>query len=150
MRVLLDHASRLAAVVLDRLACGWRMRVMILSEDQRTVHALEFLLRYQPNGMAVEHADCQSGLLGQIGQMRPHVILVDSDSSPALLTVALDVSRTLPHACQIIVLSNQSALEQKALDMGADAFVTKSEPPDRLIAKLREIQLKSNLGIGTE
>lgn len=112
------------------------------------MHALEFLLRYQPYVTAVEHADCQSELVQQIEQMRPEVILVDSDSSQPLVSAALDVTRALPPTCQVIVLSSQSALEQRALDMGADAFVAKSEPPDQLIAKLREIQEKSNLNRG--
>ena len=110
------------------------------------MHALEFLLRYQPYVTAVEHADYESGLVQQIEQMRPEVILVDSDSSQALVTAALNATCALSPTCQVIVLSSPSALEQSALDICADAFVAKSEPPDQLIAKLREIQVKSNLG----
>ena len=121
------------------------MRVMIIADDPRTVPALKFLLRYQPGITAVEHTAFWDGLAQQVERARPDVLLIDSDSSRALVDAALALCRHLPHTFEVIVLSSTYGPERSALDLGVDALVAKSEPPGQLLAILQEVQLRPNL-----
>jgi DNA-binding NarL/FixJ family response regulator len=47
---------------------------------------------------------------------------------------------------QIIVLSVRPEVESAALAAGADAFVTKSAPPDQLVTILRDMRSKAEAG----
>jgi DNA-binding NarL/FixJ family response regulator len=117
------------------------MRVMIIADDPRTVPALKFLLRYQPGIAAVDHIGVGAELAQQMECAHPDVLLIDRDSSQALVDAALDACRRRPHACAVIVLSSKDDVELNGGECGVDAFIAKSEPPDQLLALLHEIRL---------
>lgn len=67
-----------------------------------------------------------------------NMLLVDWDLLPAGLGVqALALLRVAcPNAIVIVLISHLVAREQAAISAGADAFISKSETPDRLAERL--------------
>jgi DNA-binding response OmpR family regulator len=84
----------------------------------------------------VDEATEAKTLLTQVASRCPELVLLDwglPGMAAADLLVALRQTCT---ALTIIVLSGQPEAEQDALRAGADAFVSKTEPPERLLAAI--------------
>jgi DNA-binding NarL/FixJ family response regulator len=77
-------------------------------------------------------------VLAQAPTLRTDILLVDWDLLPEQSGEALGVLRTAcPAALVIVLISHLDARHQAALSAGADAFISKSETPDRLADHLR-------------
>ncbi len=74
-------------------------------------------------------------LLAQEAAIQPDLVLLDWElpgSRPAYLLAALRIRRRTI----VIALSGRLEACQEALNAGVDAFVSKGEPPERLLATL--------------
>lgn len=112
-------------------------RHILIADDQpRVRHALRLLLEQELAPEAVDEAAEAKTLLAQVAASCPDLVLLDwglpGMAAPDLL-IALRQTRT---ALTIIVLSGQPEAEEKALAAGADAFVSKADPPERLLAAI--------------
>lgn len=112
------------------------MRIL-LADDQATVRsALQLLLEENPELDVVGEATEAGELLAQVDMACPDLVLLDWElpgSQAADLLPAL--RQHLPHLV-VIALSGRPEARQSALDAGADAFVSKGDPPERLLATL--------------
>jgi DNA-binding NarL/FixJ family response regulator len=122
---------------------------IFLADDQAKVRsALRLLLDQEPGLQVVGEADEAKGLLAQVKATNPDLILLDWELPDLSLTNSSMGSgsrllATLRAHCpglRVIVLSGQLEARQASLAAGADAFVSKGEPPDRLLATLRAIE----------
>jgi DNA-binding NarL/FixJ family response regulator len=77
------------------------------------------------------------GLLAQVKKVRPDLILLDWELPGPSSNDLLPVLRSLCPHLKVIALSGRPEARQAALDAGADAFVSRVEPPERLLAVLR-------------
>ena len=115
------------------------MRI-ILADDQPKVRlALRMLLEQEPGMCVVAEASSSDRLLAEVKTCRPNLVLLDwglGDSSPRPM---LPTHRELQPALAVIVLSGEPWAEEAALDAGADAFVSKADPPEKLLAAVRAI-----------
>jgi DNA-binding NarL/FixJ family response regulator len=67
-----------------------------------------------------------------------NMLLVDWNMLPLDSTAALAALRTAcPGPVVIVLISHLDARKQAALSSGADAFISKSETPDRVAARLQ-------------
>src|SRR5271157_3058397 len=67
------------------------------------------------------------------------MLLVDWDLLPIAPSAALDELRNAcPAALVIVLISHLGARQQAALSVGADAFISKGETPERLAERLRD------------
>jgi DNA-binding NarL/FixJ family response regulator len=110
---------------------------VLLADDQAEVRsALRFLLEQEPRMDVVGEAAEAQGILGQAAAMQPDLVLLDWElpGLPAADIVPALRSRCL-HA-KVIALSGRPEARQEALAAGVDAFVSKAEPPERLLATL--------------
>lgn len=108
---------------------------VLLADDQAEVRsALRFLLEQEPGINVVgEVAEAQT-ILGQAAAAQPDLVLLDWElpGLPAADLVLALRSRYL-HA-KVIALSGRPEARQEALAAGVDAFVSKGEPPEYLLA----------------
>ena len=109
---------------------------VLLADDQAEVRsALRFLLEQEPGIYVVgEVAEAQT-ILG-LAAAQPDLVLLDWElpGLPAADLVLALRSRYV-HA-KVIALSGRPEARQEALDAGVDAFVSKGEPPEYLLATL--------------
>jgi DNA-binding NarL/FixJ family response regulator len=71
---------------------------------------------------------------------RTDILLIDWDLLPNSPTLALETLRkACPATLIIILISHLDARQQAALSAGADAFISKSESPERVAERLRSV-----------
>jgi two-component system response regulator RegX3 len=118
------------------------VRLFIADADQELRVSLQLLLHQEPGMLVVGIADHARGLLAQLAPSQPDVLLLDwlLPGRPAEALLA-DLN-ALEQRPQIIVLSVRPEVESAAIAAGADAFVTKAVPADRLLAILRDMRSK--------
>lgn len=112
------------------------MRIL-LADDQRKVRfALRALLEQQTGLKVVGEAVDGEDLLAKVRAICPDLVLLDWELpglQPASLLSAL---RTASPGLLVIALSGSVTARRAALAAGADAFVSKSEQPERLLAAI--------------
>jgi DNA-binding NarL/FixJ family response regulator len=112
-------------------------RVLLAAPQPDVRAALRLLLIDLEMGVVGEAADWLT-TLALAPETRPELLLVDWD----LITVDSDNTLTqlraaCPTAVVIVLISQLNARQQAALSVGADAFISKGEMPDRVADRLR-------------
>jgi DNA-binding NarL/FixJ family response regulator len=124
------------------------MRIFLADDQARVRSALRLLLEHEPGLRVVGETDKVEGLLAQLKAVKPDLILLDWELPDPSVTYAspdpgssiLSVLRShCPHL-QVIALSGRPEARQATLAAGADAFVSKGDPPERLLSTLRTIE----------
>jgi len=116
------------------------MRVL-LADDQSTLRsAVRLLLEQEADVNIVAEVADVPALLAETAKMHPDLVLLDWEL-PGLQDnhAVQDVLKTLHTCCpsvQIIVLSGRPEAGRPALAAGASSFVSKADPPERLLAAL--------------
>ncbi len=115
------------------------MRILIAEDDVNVRSAVSILLKHQPHlEVAGEAANTQE-MLEQVKAQQPDVLILDwslIDQTPANLAGLRSSSPGL----RVIVISGRTEVRPAALEAGADAFVSKGDPPERLLAALQLVR----------
>ncbi len=113
------------------------MRILIADDQDRVRYALRVLLAQQPGLQVVGEATNGHKLLALTDTVAADLILVDWELPGLSQAGGLAALRNSSHAIQIIVLSGRPGVSRTARSAGADAFVSKGDPPERLLAVIR-------------
>ena len=113
------------------------MRILIADDQERVRFALRVLLAQQPGLQVVGEAASGEALLAQAGAIAADLVLVDWELPRLAEAGGLPALRRSTPALQIIVLSSRPGVRQAALAMGGAAFVSKGEPPERLLTVIQ-------------
>ncbi len=114
-------------------------RVYIADAKNEERSALRLILLDLKMTIAGESANW-AGTLNEAPISRMDMMLIDWDLLPNPPTSALDTLRkACPTAIVIILISHMDARQQAALSAGADAFISKSESPERVAERLRSV-----------
>ena len=109
---------------------------ILLADDEKVRLALRVLLEQQAGLIVVGEASNAQDLVTQTGAKRPNLVLLDW-TLPGLHDNG--TLRTLRQTCpdtSVIVLSGRPEAQKPALAAGANAFVSKVDPPERLLAAI--------------
>jgi DNA-binding NarL/FixJ family response regulator len=112
------------------------MRLLIAEDETEVRSALQILLKRQPEIDVAGVATTDQELLDQLKVLRPDTLLLDWSVINLDEKILASVHARYP-ALRIIVISGRSEVRSIALNAGADAFIDKSDPPDRLLAALQ-------------
>ena len=78
--------------------------------------------------------------LAQVPISRTDILLVEWDLLPSEPSTALEeLRKACPAALVIVLISHLDARQQAALSVGADAFISKGETPERVAERLRSV-----------
>jgi two-component system response regulator DesR len=116
------------------------VRVLIAGRGAVLRAALRLVLRFEPGVTAVASVASAGRLLVRARRTRPDLLLVDWDLwDPPVGGAAAAVARLrVQHpGLFLLALGGGSEARRAALAAGADAFVEKGEPPERLLASVR-------------
>jgi DNA-binding NarL/FixJ family response regulator len=114
-------------------------RVFIANAKVEERSALRLVIQDLEMEVASEAADWAT-TLAQAPLTQTDMLLIDWDLLPASPTLALDELRqACPGALVIILISHLDARQQAAVSAGADAFISKAEPADRVAERLRSV-----------
>ena len=112
------------------------MRVLLADNRIKVRFALSALLTQRANLKIVGEAVDATDLLEQVKDQCPDIVLLDWRIACQVPDDLIGTVKAIcPHS-QVIVLSGRPEAKGAALSAGADQFVSKAEPPERLLNAL--------------
>jgi DNA-binding NarL/FixJ family response regulator len=112
------------------------LRILIVDDQRRTRHSLKALLATKFQFIRMLEAENGVETVKCVKEWLPDIILMDA-RMPDLdgIEATREIKRQTP-SVKVIVLSMFAEYQASALAAGADAFISKGEPPERLLAAL--------------
>ena len=114
------------------------MRVLLADDQSKVRSALRLLLEQEPELSVVGEAVEAEDLLAQVEATQPDLVLLDWELPGLLSDDWLSALRTLCPRLKVIALSGRPEARQAALTAGADTFISKGDPPERLLAAVND------------
>jgi DNA-binding NarL/FixJ family response regulator len=112
------------------------VRVLIADDQPQICSAVRLLLAQQPDVVVVGEARDLEQALVLSARRNPDLVLLDWELPGQSDVGALESLRALDPGLAVIALSGQPQAQQAALSAGADGFVSKGDPPERLLAAI--------------
>jgi len=109
------------------------IRVLIADDQPQVRSAIMLLLRQEPDVTVVGEASDVKQALELAAERQPDLVLLDWELPGQNGTATLAEMRTVRPGVVVIALSGRPEARQAALTAGADAFVSKGDPPERLL-----------------
>jgi two-component system invasion response regulator UvrY len=116
------------------------MRILLADNEANVRFALRTLLERHQGIQVVGEAVNSEAVLSQVKATCPDLVLLDWDLQGS---AAVDLVPALRKVCPdlaVVVLSGQPEARRAALAAGADAFVSKTDPPEQLLAAIRSVK----------
>ena len=113
------------------------VRVMLADGAPKVRSALRLLLEQEGAMKVSSEAATPGELLEQVRMSCPEVILLDCDLPGLRAGAFLPQLHSVCPRVQVVALCSRPEMRTAALSAGADAFVCKTEPPERLLAVVR-------------
>ena len=119
------------------------MRILLADEGEMTRFALTALLEQRPGWVVVGEVDSAGKLLPIVEATNPDLVLLRWNL-PELCheEIIPTLSSNFP-GIAVIVLSARPEMGSQAIAAGASAFVSKADPPDRLLEAVKAIKIMS-------
>ncbi len=114
------------------------MRVLLADDQSKVRSALRLLLEQEPELSVVDEATDADELLAQAGTAYPDIVLLDWELPGTPRHDLLSALRARCPHLKVIALSGRPEARGAALTAGADAFVSKGDPPERLLAAVND------------
>jgi DNA-binding NarL/FixJ family response regulator len=119
-----------------------KIRILIADHQSAVRSAVRLLLEKGLELDVVGEAADSKELFAQLESLRPDIILLDWDL-PGWSTASLfDAFGEFDRQPRVIVLGVKPESMQAALAAGADAFVSKGDPPKRLLTAIKALVLE--------
>jgi DNA-binding NarL/FixJ family response regulator len=119
------------------------MRIMLADNRRKVRFALRALLERQSGFEVIAEGVDAQDLMAHAESSCPDVVLLDWElpgMAPRDLLTAL--RRYCPNV-KIIALSGRVSARREAMDTGADAFVSKGDPPEKLLSAIISCEERS-------
>jgi DNA-binding NarL/FixJ family response regulator len=113
------------------------MRILLANQDPSTRSSLGILFKAQSDLEVVGEPSEVSQLLSVVRTHRPDVVVVDFDLLGEQIDTLLGMLQSLDDPPAVVGMSIRAERRQAAMDMGADGFAYKGDPPDRLLSAIR-------------
>jgi DNA-binding NarL/FixJ family response regulator len=118
---------------------GEGMRILLADDQAKVRSALRLILDQEPGIEVVGEAVDLTGVLDWIQVTRFDLMLLDWELPGLENDQDLEEIYDQCPWVEIIALSGRPEARQAALDAGTAAFVSKGDPPNRLLAAIREV-----------
>jgi DNA-binding NarL/FixJ family response regulator len=115
------------------------MRILLAVDQIEIRSALKVLLEEVPEFVVVGEAANSGNLLELSKKIQPDLVILDYRLPIKELASLLSTLRERNTSIKTVVLSVRSEVREAVLESGADAFVSESDSPKRLLAALSKI-----------
>lgn len=113
------------------------MKILIADDQPSVCSAIRLLLEQEPKVSRMDEATNVHALLECAVKCIPDLLLLDWGLPGGTPEALLPALRCLNPDIYIIVLDSKPQTGQEALEAGANEFVSKNDPPERLLAAVR-------------
>jgi DNA-binding NarL/FixJ family response regulator len=113
------------------------MRIILADNRRKVRFALRTLLTQQTDFEIVGEASDARDLLSLLETSCPDALLLDWELPGMDIIELLASLRTLCPGMPVLALSGRVQARRVAMDAGVDAFVSKGDPPERLLSALQ-------------
>ena len=125
------------------------MRILVADNQPKVRQALRVLLEQQSGLEVVGEVAGGEELLAQVEATRPDLVLLHWRLRGWLADDSLpDLRETYPDLA-VIVLSGHPEVGEAALMAGADAFVSKADPPELLLEAIARVKRAKNAAVAS-
>jgi DNA-binding response OmpR family regulator len=114
-----------------------QVRILVADSDPRVRSALQTLLTHEGEPIVVRESTDVGSLAVQVKEFKPDLVLLEWELPGRPAAALLFALHGLDAKPKVLILSTRPEAEQAALVSGADAFVSKGDPPERLLATFR-------------
>jgi DNA-binding NarL/FixJ family response regulator len=115
------------------------MRVLLADDQMRVRSALRLLLEQEPDFQLVGESADATGLLLAATEKEPDLVLLDWELPGLPAAQLLRLLQNERPLLKIIAMSSRPEVGRLALNAGAHAFLSKSEPPARVLSLLHDL-----------
>jgi DNA-binding NarL/FixJ family response regulator len=119
------------------------VRILVADYDARVRSALHALLKQEPGQISVRESADIGGLAARVKEFKPDLVFLDWELPGRPAAALLFALHRPDYHPKVIVLSTRPEAEGEALAAGADAFVCKGDPPERLLDSFHALVKKS-------
>lgn len=123
------------------------MRILLADDQPKVRFALRVLLERQPGLKVVGEAVDAENLLVRAEATHPDLVLLGWELPGLAAVDSLSALRKICPELFVIALSGRPEARRAALAAGADAFVSKTDPPERLLAAIKDCWAGSTDGV---
>jgi two-component system invasion response regulator UvrY len=120
-----------------------KMAVIIADDEEAVRSALRLLLENRLHLCAVSEARDWPGLLAQVQIYQPCLLLLDWELPGLPAATWREELRLLDPGLKILALSGRPEAELQAMATGAQAFTSKTDPPEKLVEAIRGVMSTS-------
>ena len=117
------------------------MRVLLANTQPKVRSALRLLLTQNSAFVVVGEAADATGLLLAVAQKKPALILLDWELPGLPPAYLLRLLRGERAAMRILALSSRPEVRATALAAGADGFINKTDPPEKVFAEIEKVAI---------
>lgn len=121
------------------------MRILLADGQPKVRHALRVLLERQTDLEIIGEAGDAVALLQQLGRVSPDMILLDWEINGQSPRHLVGTIRELLPSSILIALSGRGEARLDALKAGADRFISKTDPPERLLDTISQFQRRQDM-----
>ena len=115
------------------------MRVILADDQAKVRSALRLLLEHQKGIEILGEAVDTTGLLDWAKAVCPDLVLLDWELPGLPPTALLPLLQYQCPKMLLMILSSRPEVRREALEAGADAFISKGDPPERLLRAIEEL-----------
>lgn len=123
----------------ERMSEHEPIRILLADDDPALCSALRLLLEQEPGLTVIGEATESSSALRQAAHFQPDLLLIDWELTGATGAALMTMLRAGAPGICIIALSSRPEARLAALAAGVDAFVSKGNPPDSLLAAIHRL-----------
>ena len=116
-----------------------KMRILLADDNPAMRSALALLLETRLNAQIVGESYSMENLLASLQLKHPDIVILDWELPGAPETDRVAVLHELLPALKVVIISSQPEIAQQSLAVHADAYISRSEPPEQMVQVLREI-----------
>jgi len=114
-------------------------RILLADDHPALRSALALLLETRLNARIVGQSYNMEDLLASLPAIRPSLIILDWELPGSPKTERVEALRRIDPALKVVITSSRPEVGRQALAALADAFVCKSEPPERILQVLQDL-----------
>lgn len=115
------------------------MQILLADDNPEVRSALRLLLEQEPTLALVTEAVNTEGLLAHLSESCPTAVLLDWELPGLHNSDFLRILRSCCPEMKVIALSSKFEAQQEALAARVDAFISKSEPPEKILTTIRSL-----------